>query len=110
MKLRKSWVDEKVYKDKEVCILTAKHIFERVELNENDKFAFVLNDGKGIGIWSIRQIVCDPNYDIAVCYIDFVEGIVPLQFSEETPSLTKDIFCFEYSRTSIEAKCVFSDH
>lgn len=91
-------------KDKEVYILTAKHIFEGVELNKDDKFAFVLNDGKGIGIWAIRQIVCDPDYDIAVCYIDYVDGMVPLQFSEEIPSLTKDIFCFEYSRTSVEAK------
>jgi len=89
---------------REIYILTAKHIFENAEKEVKDKFAFVLNNGKTIGIFRIRRIIGHPDYDISICFIDYAEGMVPLQFSLEQPSLNADVFCYEYSRTSIEAK------
>ena len=86
-----------------VFILTAKHIFEGAERQEKDKFAFVLNDGKRIGVWAIRKITACLDYDIAICAIEHVDGIVPLQFSKQQPSLNADVFCYEYSTTRIEA-------
>jgi hypothetical protein len=95
---------------KKVFILTAKHIFEGVERQENDKFAFVLNDGKGIGVWAIRKITACLGYDIAICEIEYVDGIVPLQFSKQQASLNADVFCYEYSSTRIEAKKTGGKH
>jgi hypothetical protein len=43
--------------DKEICILTARHIFNKEDKELKDKYAFVLNDGKGIGVWRIKKIV-----------------------------------------------------
>lgn len=94
----------------EIYILTAKHIFDGDEEQANNKFAFVLNDGKGIGIWKIQKIVAAEDYDIAVCFVKYVEGMVPLQFSKQQPSLNADVFCYEYSNTSIEVNISGSKH
>jgi hypothetical protein len=89
---------------KNLKILTAKHIFELCEQDESLKYAFVLNTGKGIGVWAILKIVASQDYDIAICDIKHVEEAVPLQFSKQQPALNSDVLCFEYSQTSIERK------
>lgn len=89
---------------KQLYILTAKHIFELGKRDEASKFAFVLNTGKGIGVWAILKIVVAQDRDIAICEIPHVEEAVPLQFSRQQPALNSDVVCFEYSRTSIEIK------
>jgi len=85
-------------------ILTAKHIFELSNRDEESKYAFVLNTEKGIGIWAISKIVATKDYDIAICEIPDIEDAVPLQFSTQQPALNSDVVCFEHSRTSIEKK------
>ena len=89
---------------KKLYILTAKHIFKLGKQDEASKFGFVLNTGKGIGIWAISKIVAVVDYDIAICEIAYVDGAAPLQFSKQQPALNSDVVCFEYSRTSIERK------
>lgn len=89
---------------KKLHLLTAKHIFELGGRDEASKFAFVLNTGRGIGVWAISKIVGAQDYDIAICEIAHVEEAIPLQFSKQQPALNSDVVCFEYSRTSIERK------
>jgi hypothetical protein len=72
---------------KQLHLLTAKHIFELGKRDEVSKFAFVLNTGKGIGIWAISKIVAAQDHDIAICEMAYVEGAVPLQFSKQQPAL-----------------------
>lgn len=82
-------------------ILTAKHIFNAEDLIEEDKYAFVLKGETGIGIYSISKITVALDYDVAICDIEYVEGMLRLPFSKIQPALNQDVFCFEYSTTSI---------
>lgn len=89
---------------KDIFILTAKHVFGDAMIPDNEKFGFVLTNEKGIGVWEIQKIVASPDYDIAICSVKYVGGMVPLQFSKEQPSLNSDVFCYEYSSTRNETK------
>lgn len=94
----------------DICILTAKHIFEMNEIEEKEKYGFVFNNGKGIGVWTIQKIVVSQDYDIALCSVEYVDGMLPLPFCKSQPSLITDIYCYEYSTTSIERKPMGRKH
>lgn len=87
-----------------IYILTAKHIFEGSKVDSGEGYGFVLNDGRGIDIRPIEKIIASNDYDIAICSVQYVEGMIPLQFSKGQPSLISDVYCYEYSRTRIEKK------
>jgi len=85
-------------------LVTAKHVFEGSPLNEDEKYAFVFNDGKGIAIIAISEIRVAADFDVAVC--NFEKSLTPLAVSlpiaRADPPLNHDVFSYEYSSTRIE--------
>ncbi len=96
----------------DIYILTAKHVFGGAKKQDDEGFGFVLNDAKRkrISVFAIQRIVATDDYDVAICFIQYVEGMVPLQFSREQPSLNSDVICYEYSSTRIETKNLGGKH
>ena len=62
-------------KDKNVYILTAKHIFESDEEQTSEKFGFFLLDRKELSIFEIQKILPNDDFDISFCIIEHRDPI-----------------------------------
>lgn len=85
-------------------LVTAKHVITDAPLADGEKYALVLNDGKGIAVIAISQIRVAQDFDVAVCNIEqsLLKNAVPLALATSDPALNDDVFSYEYSSTRIE--------
>jgi len=99
-----------VGKPSALYLVTAKHVFQSNPLGDSEHYAFVLQDGGGIGVWNLPKLHVSRDYDVAVCPVNSDAKAAPLQFSREQPALNEDVFSYEYSNTSFERKPLGGTH
>ena len=83
-------------------VLTAKHVFQGSPLDKGEHYAYVVNTGPRIQVWTIPEFSFSKDFDIAIFKPRQFESAIALPFSECQPSLNDDIICYEYSGTRIE--------
>jgi hypothetical protein len=90
--------------DSSLHLVTARHVFEKNPLGQEETYVFVLAGKEALTIMQIGRIVPCRDYDLAVCPVtkaDLPEA-VPLPISKIEPPLNADVLCFEFSGLRIE--------
>ena len=81
--------------------MTARHVFDDNPLEKSEKYAYTFHGTKNIQIRSVNKIYSSDDYDIAFFHVENSDVAVPdavtLPFSKREPTLSENIYCYEYS-------------
>jgi len=94
----------------ELYVITAKHVFADNPLIDDEHYVYAFMSGGKVNVWNVEGFHYSQNSDVAFFKSTPNEDAVIIPFSENNPPLNRDVFCYEYSQTRIEAKATGGVH
>ena len=88
----------------ELYVVTAKHVFTDNPLVDDEHYVYVFKSGDEANVWNVDGFHFSENSDVAFFKSTLNEHAVIIPFSENSPPMNRDVFCYEYSQSRIEAK------
>ena len=85
-------------------VITARHVFDKNPLKDEERYAIVFPEERGMKIIPISQNLASDEFDLAACRVSTADcpEAMPLMIGRAEPSLNQNVLSYEYSSTRIE--------
>ena len=85
-------------------LITARHVLEDNPLGDGESYVYAFENKSGVNLAMVTGFHYAKNSDVAIFEAAENDMAVAIPFSTTGPPFNRDIICYEYSQTRVEAK------